>query len=75
MMKKDKKIKKPDTERKTSRQTAGGEETCRCKEVAGKAETKKPIELVKTMLGDISFWKRSGGAFWKKSGVKESEKS
>ena len=51
-MKKDKNIKKPDTEPKTSRQAAqpslplrvniDGEETCRCKEVAGKAETKKP---------------------------------
>ncbi|MDA8088186.1 MAG: hypothetical protein M0Z75_16000 [Nitrospiraceae bacterium] len=32
----------------------GGQKSCRCKEVA----EKKPMELVKTMFDDLSFWKK-----------------
>ena len=77
-MKQKKNMGKPDG-LKSGQQTAGaflpglrsGEEACRCKEAAGKT----PLELLKTMFDDLSFWrkpglKKSGGAARRKTGGK-----
>lgn len=47
-------------------------DACRCKEIAKKTEEgKAPVELLKTMLGDLSFWKKKEGPGRIKKGGKK----
>lgn len=46
--------KNPVNKKESAREAMRGEEDCRCKEMS----QKKPRELLKVMIGDLSFWKK-----------------
>ena len=47
-------VKNPVRKRESPKAAIGEEDDCRCKEISRKT----PGELLKVMIGDLSFWKK-----------------